>query len=30
VGGCCEISPQYIAYLHQTLVADGYSLNKLS
>jgi homocysteine S-methyltransferase len=29
VGGCCEISPQHIDYLHQSLLAEGYRLDKL-
>jgi S-methylmethionine-dependent homocysteine/selenocysteine methylase len=27
VGGCCEIGPKHIAYLHQALLAQGYELS---
>ena len=30
IGGCCEISPQHIAYLSQSLIADGHTLTKLN
>lgn len=30
VGGCCEISPAYIAHLHSNLIAKGHQLEKLT
>lgn len=30
IGGCCEIGPEHIAYLHQHLVQKGYEISKLT
>lgn len=30
IGGCCEISPAHIAYMHDELISAGYQLEKLA
>lgn len=30
IGGCCEIGPEHIAYLHQHLTRNGYEISKLT